>query len=198
MTDELMLRRARNGDAHAFEELITPLEGQIWRLCWHYMGNREDAQDAAQETMLKAWRSLSSFRGDSKWETWVYRLCVNCCLDALRKRKLRRTESADALQENGFDAPDDAPRPDEQVLNSEHREELREALSALPEEQRTALILSAVEGKSYEDVADITGVAVGTVKSRINRARTKLMEMLKKREQNDGSVVQMDERRAQG
>lgn len=196
MSDELMLQRARKGDAKAFEQLMTPLENQIWRLCWHYMGNREDAQDALQETMLKAWRAIGSFRGDSKLETWVYRLCVSCCVDALRKRRLRAAESTDALREVGFDPADPAPQPEQQVLEGEYRRELREALSQLPEEQRTALILSAVEGRSYEEVAAITGSAMGTVKSRINRARSKLAEILKGREQTEETSVQYVERRA--
>lgn len=196
MNDELMLQRARKGDAKAFEQLMTPLENQIWRLCWHYMGNREDAQDAAQETMLKAWRAIGTFRGDSKLETWVYRLCVSCCVDALRRRKLRTAESTDALREVGFDPVDPAPQPEQQVLEGEYHHELREALTQLPEDQRTALILSAVEGRSYEEVAAITGSAMGTVKSRINRARSRLLEILKNGEQTPTRAVKKNERRA--
>lgn len=196
MINELLLRRARSGDARAFEQLVTPLEGTVWRVCWHYMNQYEDAQDAAQETMLKAWRSIGDFRGDAKLETWLYRLAVNCCLDALRRKKLRAAESSDDLHDAGYEPVDPAPQPEQRALQNEMHGELRQALTQLPEEQRTALILSAVEGRSYEEIAAITGTAMGTVKSRINRARNSLATMLGRREQSAGSNVQESRRRA--
>ena len=97
--DELLLRRARQGDPEAFESLLTPLEGRIWRICWHYTGERESASDCAQETMLKIWRSLDSYRGDCAFETWVYRIAANCCLDAARKAKRDRSQSIEPLRD---------------------------------------------------------------------------------------------------
>lgn len=196
MVNELLLHRARNGDASAFEQLVTPHEALVWRVCWHYMNQMEDAQDAAQETMLKAWRSIADFRGDAKLETWLYRLAVNCCLDALRKKKVRAAESVDALHEGGFEPVDPEPQPEERLLQGEGHQELRQALRQLPDEQRTALILSAVEGRSYEEIADITGTAMGTVKSRINRARRSLSALLGRGEQSGKANVQESGRRA--
>ena len=98
--DELLLRRARNGDAEAFEALLTPLENRIWRICWHYTGNREDASDCGQETMVRIWRNLGSWRGDCAFESWVYRIAANCCLDALRKKKRDKSVSIEPMAEH--------------------------------------------------------------------------------------------------
>lgn len=194
--NELLLRKARKGDPQAFEELITPCERMVWRVCWHYLGNREDAEDAAQEVMLRAWRAIGGFRGECSVETWLYRICAGVCTDALRKRKLRRVPSVDAMCEAGFEVVDSAPTPDEAAVQAERRTSVRTALEALPEDMRTALIMSAVEGRSYEEIAQITGTRMGTVKSRIGRAREKLAKMMEEREQKDGANVQQGERRA--
>ncbi len=194
--DELILRRAHKGDTAAFEQLITPYEQLVWRVCWHYTHHREDAQDCAQEAMVKAWRSLPQYRQDCSLETWLYRIAASCCIDFLRRKKRTAAESADQLAENGFDPADPAPQPEETAIRSDEKQQLRSALDQLPIDMRTALILSAVEGRKYDEIARITGVAEGTVKSRINRARQKLAEILSRREQNGISAVQPYERRS--
>ena len=136
--DELLLRRARQGDPEAFESLLTPLEGRIWRICWHYTGEREAASDCAQETMLKIWRSLDSYRGDCAFETWVYRIAANCCLDAIRKAKRDRSESIEPLREAGFDPPDPEPGTEEKVIAADRRQRPREGIAQLPEDQRVS------------------------------------------------------------
>lgn len=193
--DELILHRARNGDTAAFEQLITPYEQLVWRVCWHYTHHMEDARDCAQEAMLKAWRSLPQYRQDCSLETWLYRIACSCCLDHLRKSKRRAAESTDALAESGFEPADPTPQPDETAIRRDEKAQLRQALDQLPADMRTALILSAVEGCRYEEIAQITGVAAGTVKSRINRARQKLAEILSFREQSAAKRVQPNERR---
>lgn len=194
--DELILRRAQKGDTAAFEQLITPYEQLVWRVCWHYTHHMEDARDCAQEAMVKAWRSLPQYRQDCALETWLYRIAASCCVDFLRKQKRHAAESTDALAENGFDPADPAPQPDETALRRDEKQQLYQAMDLLPEDMRTALILSAVEGRKYEEIAQITGVASGTVKSRINRARQKLKEILTSREQSASRTVQYDERRS--
>lgn len=194
--NELLLHKAQKGDPQAFETLMTPFEQMVWRVCWHYLGRREDAEDAAQEVMLKAWRGIGGFRGECSVETWLYRICAGVCTDALRKRKLRDSVSMDAMHESGNEWTDNAPLPEETVAEEEHRADVRAALDALPDDMRIALLLSAVEGRSYEEVARITGVPMGTVKSRIGRAREKLIKMLEKREQSGVPSVQQHERRA--
>lgn len=192
--DDITLRRAQQRDAAAFERLMTPLEGLVWRVCYHYTGHREDAADCAQEAMVKAWRSLPQYRQDCSLETWLYRVCASCCLDFLRRRK--PDVSLTGMAEQGFDPPDAAPTPEESALRRENGDEVRRAIALLPEDMRTVLILSALEGKRYEEIAAVTGVAVGTVKSRLNRARVRLSEILAKmREPSAFSSVQPGERR---
>ena len=195
--DELTLRRAQRGDPAAFEALITPCESMLWRVCWHYTQHREDARDCAQEAMLKAWRALPDYRGDCSLETWLYRIAASCCLDFLRRKGRWAAESAEQLaKEAGFDPPDPSPQPEEALQRRDERAELQSALAALPDDMRIALTMSAVEGRRYEDIAQVLGVAPGTVKSRISRARVRLSEILSgKREPSPASSVQHGERR---
>ena len=195
--DELLLRRAQRGDSAAFEQLVTPLETLLWRICWRYTRHREDAADCLQETMVKAWRQLPNFRGDGSLEAWLCRICTTCCLDFLRSRTRRSADSIDAMQETGFDPRDTAPQPHEAAEQHEEHAELARAIDALPPDMRETLILTQLEGRSYEDAARITGASVGTVKSRINRARQKLLQhMAHFREQSANTNVMHGERRA--
>ncbi len=175
--DELLLKRARNGDAAAFEQLMTLLESRVWRVCWHYTGNRENAEDCAQETMLRVWRGLASYRGDCAFETWVSRIAANCCLDLLRKKKGDKSVSIEPLREAGYDPADPAPGTSEQAEAAEDRRRLRECIAMLPEEQREALVLTQLEGVPYAEAARELRVTEGTLKSRINRAKQRLKEL---------------------
>ena len=180
MLDEFTLRRAQKGDAQAFEMLVTPHEQMLWRVCWHYTRHQEDAADCLQEAMLKAWRAIKTYRGDCSLSTWLYRIASTVCLDFLRKQKrLPETESADELAEDeGFSPADDSPTPDEAVIRQESADNIRAAIDALPAEMRTVIILYALQGMGYEEIAEVTQTAVGTVKSRINRARQKIAKFL--------------------
>ena len=193
--DDVTLRRAQKGDAEAFEALVTPYEGMIWRVCWHYIGHVEDARDCAQEAMLKAWRSIGAYRRDCSLESWLYRICASVCVDFLRRSRRSEAEPLSAMTEAGFDPPDPAAPPDRQVAERQEREALRRAVAMLPEDMRTVLILYALEKKKYEEIAVITGTAVGTVKSRLNRARQRLQEILSEREQSGEAIVQQSRRR---
>ncbi|MBR6442649.1 MAG: RNA polymerase sigma factor [Clostridia bacterium] len=176
--DELLLRRAQSGDPEAFEQLIGPLEQLVWRICWHYTGNREAAEDCGQETMIRIWRSLESYRGDCALESWVYRIAANCCMDWLRKKKRDKSVSVEPLQEQGFDPADPSPGTEEQVVAEDEHRRLREAITQLPDEQREALILTQLEKIPYEEAAQMLGVSEGTIKSRVNRAKARLKEIL--------------------
>ena len=179
MNDEFTLRRAQKGDAQAFEQLVTPHEQTIWRVCWHYTHHTEDAKDCMQEAMLKAWRAIGQYRGDCALETWLYRIAATVCLDFLRRQKrLPQTESSDEMAESGIQPIDASPTPDEALLNVESSEQLRAAIDSLPGDMRTALILYALEGRQYEEIAKVTRTSIGTVKSRISRAREKLVKFL--------------------
>lgn len=179
MTDEFTLRRAQKGDAQAFEQLVTPHEQMLWRVCWHYTHHQEDAADCLQETMLKAWRAIKSYRGECSLSSWLYRIASTVCLDFLRKQKrLPQTESADELAEEGFSPVDESPTPDEAILKAESADNIRAAIDSLPGDMRTVIILYALQGLPYEEIADTMNTSVGTVKSRLNRARQKIAKFL--------------------
>jgi len=194
--DELMLKKAQRGDPDAFEALMKDLEPMVWRVCWHYTGHRENASDCGQEAMIKIWRSLESFRFDCAFETWVYRIAANCCLDFLRKSKRETHVSLEPLAEQGFDPADPSPGTEAQALQKDEHARLREAIQNLPEEQRDALILTQLEGKSYEETAVMLQTSEGTVKSRVNRARNRLREIFLKEEElsSSGNVQQKESR----
>ena len=180
MTDEFTLRRAQKGDAQAFEQLVTPHEQMLWRVCWHYTRPQEDAADCLQESMLKAWKAIKSYRGDCSLSSWLYRIAATVCLDFLRKQKrLPETESADEMaEEEGFAPADDSPTPDEAVIRRESADNIRAAIDSLPADMRTVIILYALQGMPYEEIAASMQTSVGTVKSRLNRARQKIAKFL--------------------
>ena len=176
--DELLLRRAQRGDPEAFGRLMEPLEQLVWRVCWHYTGDREASSDCGQEAMIRIWRALDSYRGDCAFESWVYRIAANCCMDWLRKKKRDRSVSMEPMRDQGFDPADTSPGTEAQVIAKDERRRLREAIALLPEDQREALVLTQLERVSYEEAARMLDVSEGTVKSRVNRAKARLKEIL--------------------
>ena len=195
--DEFLLRRAQNGDPEAFGQLMEPLEQLVWRVCWHYTGNREAAEDCGQEAMIRIWRNLANYRGECALESWVYRIAANCCMDWLRKKKRDRSVSMEPLKEQGFDPADPSPGTEEQAVQKDERRRLREAIRQLPDDQREALILTQLEKVPYEEAAQALGVSEGTVKSRVNRAKARLKEILsEQRELSPPGSVKKDERRS--
>ena len=176
--DELLLRRAQRGDPEAFGLLMEPMEQLVWRVCWHYTGDREASSDCAQDAMIRVWRGLESYRGDCAFESWVYRIAANCCMDWLRKKKRDRSVSMEPMREQGFDPADTSPGTEDQVIAKDERRRLREAIALLPEDQREALVLTQLERVSYEEAARMLETTEGTVKSRVNRAKAKLREIL--------------------
>ena len=194
--DELLLRRAQSGDPEAFGQLMEPLEQLVWRVCWHYTGNREAAEDCGQEAMIRIWRNLANYRGECALESWVYRIAANCCMDWLRKKKRDKSVSMEPMQEQGFDPADPSPGTEEQVVAKDERQRLREAIAQLPDDQREALILTQLEKIPYDEVAQSLGISEGTVKSRVNRAKARLKEILsEERELSPPGNVKKDERR---
>ena len=170
---------SKKRDTGQFERLAAENERQVYAVCFHMMGNREDAQDCAQETMLRAFRSFASFRGEASFSTWITRIAMNACTDALRKR--RDAVSLDALREDqGFDPPDGAPTAYARLEERERLRLLREGLDLLAPDLRQMIVLRDMQGRSYEEIGEILGVPLGTVKSRVSRAREKLSVILKK------------------
>ena len=181
-TERELVSRARAGDTAAFEQLMLDSQDRVYTLCLRMTGNREDALDLAQETFLNAWRGLSSFQGNSSFSTWVYRLASNACIDFLRKRKRRQQgESPHSLDEEGAPLPEPAdPRgsPEEELERRELRRAVERGLQALPDHHRQVLVMRELSGMSYQEIGAVLDLDLGTVKSRIARARLALKKFL--------------------
>lgn len=183
MSAELeLVERSKGGDVSAFEELVVMYQKQIYNLGFRMMGSEEDACDVTQEAFLKAYKSIKRFNGKSSFGTWVYRIAVNVCIDELRKRKkvkLYPVAHNDNLEERGFKLITDTDElPEEKMERQEVRKQVHRAINRLGEEHRAIIILRDIQGKSYQEIADILGLNLGTVKSRISRARQNLKEEL--------------------
>lgn len=166
-------------DTAEFERLAAEQERAVYAVCYHMTGSREDAQDCAQEAMLRAFRAFDSFRGEASFSTWITRIAMNACTDFLRKR--RNVVSLDAMrQDQGFDPPDASPGAYALLEEKERKRLLREALGLLPEDLRQMIVLRDIQGRSYEEIGEIMHIPLGTVKSRVSRAREKLSLILKK------------------
>lgn len=184
MEDKLLVKRAKQGDSEAFAALMEHYQSRVYHLALRMTGSPEDAADLCQETFLNAWRGLPSFRGDSSFVTWLCRLASNACLDHLRREKKRKyLESGASLDdgESGLSAvlPDGAPGPQERLEQRERQEAVRAGLAKLSPEHRQVLLLRETAGLCYAEIAAVTGLEEGTVKSRIARARLNLREILR-------------------
>ena len=181
--DEALVQASQRGDLAAFNILVGRYQTTVYNVAYRLLGERTAAEDATQDAFLLAFRGLHTFRGGS-FKTWLLRITTNACYDQLRIRKRRPSTSLDAMNENpdepGFDPPDSGETPEEHTLRTELASGLREGLSALPDDQRLVVILSDVQGLSYEEIAAVTGTNMGTVKSRLSRARSRLRDILTK------------------
>ncbi len=172
-----------DGNTNAFEDLVLEYQKQVYHITLKMTGSEEDAFDLSQETFLKAYRSLSAFRGEASFGTWLYRMAANICIDFLRKKKRggEKLISLDEEEEEGrrpLELPDLRYEPQNALEKKEIRESVRAGLQKLPHEQRLILVLRDVEGFSYQEIADTLKIELGTVKSRIFRARAHLARLL--------------------
>jgi RNA polymerase sigma-70 factor (ECF subfamily) len=172
--------RARSGDLNAFNELVVEHQTLVYNLCYRMLGQTQLAEDATQEAFISAWRSIATFRGET-FRPWLLRIAANLCRDELRRRGRRPSSSLDSVLEAGVpEPPDDDPSPDDNVLTVELRGKLQMALMQLPDDQRTAIVLCDVEGLDYNEIATAMKTSLGTVKSRIARARLKMRELMQR------------------
>ena len=177
VADEQRLQRARDGDLTAFNELVLEHQGLVFNLCLRQLGQRQAAEDAAQEAFVSAWRNLGGLRG--LFRPWLLRIAANACTDELRRRGRRPQSSLDVALEAGVpEPPDEDPSPETNLLQGELRREVEMALQNLPEEQRLAVILSDLQGLDYNEISIVMKSSLGTVKSRIARGRARLREVL--------------------
>ena len=178
MTEQELVRAAAGGDTEAFERLVETYENKIYTLALRMSGSPDDAGDIAQEAFLAAWRGLPAFRGEAGFATWLYRLASNAAIDYLRRQRKQRGELSLDDEELGLDAVDAGPGPQDAAEGEEVRSAVAAGLGALSEGHRQVLVLRELEGLSYEEIAAVLAVDLGTMKSRISRARSALRKIL--------------------
>ena len=174
MTEAQAIDRCRKGDSSGLKVLFDLHRDKVFRPSWRMLGSPHDAEDAVQEVFLKVFRTVGSYRGDSAFSTWLYRLTANHCLDILRRRKI--------LSFIGMDkAPEPPSAEDTSVAARRHvSPAVRRALSRLPEKQRACLLMCEMEEMSYEEISKSLGISLGSVKSSIHRAKAAMKQYLEK------------------
>lgn len=179
-----LIKRSISGDVSSFEQLINQYQKMAYNVAYRIMGNQEDAKDMTQEALIKVFKSLKRFRMDASFSTWLYRIVMNTCKDELRKKKMK-TISIDQTYETSsgevkMELEDEKLGPEGKLLQKETQFFVQEALQTLPEANRTVLVLRDIKGFSYDEISEVLNLPKGTVKSRINRGRLALKEILLK------------------
>jgi RNA polymerase sigma-70 factor (ECF subfamily) len=176
--DAELARHFKGGDLAAFEELLRRYQHKIYNLCRYMLQDAHHAQDAAQEAFLKAYSGFEQFRAESSLYSWLYRIAVNTCLDY--KKKVR----SEQIRDEAFldDLPSSEPSPERLYQSKEIGYALQAALQKLPEHLRAAIILREMEDLPYEEIGEVLHISLGTVKSRISRAREELRQLLQKKD----------------
>lgn len=176
-----LIQKVLDGDSSSYEKLVLENQTRVYNLALRMVGNEDDAFDMSQEAFLKAYNSIGSFRGESRFSVWLYRLTSNVCLDFLRSEGRRAHNSLtyiDEEDEKELDIPDERFTPQTELERNELRQAVRTGLLKLPRDYRVILLLREIDGLSYEEIADVLKLETGTVKSRIFRARKKLCDIL--------------------
>ncbi|MEG0876718.1 MAG: sigma-70 family RNA polymerase sigma factor [Oscillospiraceae bacterium] len=177
-----LVSRVQNGDNTAFEALVLDSQKKVYNLALRMVGNPDDAFDMSQEAYIKAFNSIGSFRGDSRFSVWLYRLTTNVCLDFLRSQGRKAHSSltfmGDDEDDKELEIPDERFSPERLAEQKELRETLHRSLLRLPKEYRAILLLREIDGLSYDEIATALSLEAGTVKSRIFRARKRLCSIL--------------------
>jgi len=180
-TDEILIEKSKNGDLEAFELLVRRYESKVYTVAYRFLGNHADASDLAQETFLRLYQALPRFRGDSSFMTWLYHITANACRDEIRRQQRYHVVSLDAETGNNgtqsiSQVPSRAPSPEEAAEQKEFNEVIQQCLSNLSEEHRLVLVMREIQDMSYEEIADVMKCSLGTVKSRLSRARQAFKE----------------------
>ncbi len=186
LIDERLIRAAQAGDLDAFNDLVSRHERSVYSVCLRLLREPAAAEDATQDTFIRAWGAIESFRGGVV-RPWLLRIATNRAYDVIRSRNRRPTRSLDAElfeSQPEWTTQAQSEAPESFAGRTELARYLEAALDQLPEDQRTAIVLSDVQGYGYEDIANVMGVAVGTVKSRISRGRSALRTLLRQDEAN--------------
>ena len=190
----ILIQKAQKGDTNAFGTLVASYEKFIFNVACKMFSNSEDASDIAQEALIKAYKNIDKFDFNSSFSTWLYRITVNACTDEMRRRKGRESISIDAEDEESglaVQIEDTSLGAEERVIQNETVSEVRTAIDKLSEEHKTVIILRDLQDMTYEQVAQTLDLSIGTVKSRLARARKSLKDIiLKDREQKENVLRQ--------
>ena len=181
-TDQQLVQRAQRGDLRAFDLLVLKYQGRIAALVSRYVSDAGEVEDVTQEAFIKAYRALGKFRGDSAFYTWLYRIAANAAKNHLVAKGRRPGADATIEDAEGFDEGgllSESASPEALAMGNELAEVVQSALNALPDELKAALMLREFDGLSYDDIADVLGCPVGTVRSRIFRAREAIDQRVK-------------------
>ena len=185
ISEKEIIEKVLGGDVNAFEELVLRYEKTVYNLALRMVSDRDDAFDMTQEAFIKAYNSLPSFRGDSKFSVWLYRITTNICLDVLRSKNRRPqvslTAHDDVDEDVQLDIPDPAADPEGQLIKKLGMQSISEGLKLLPDKQRQILVMRELGGMSYAEIGAALSLEEGTVKSRIFRARKRLSAYIIKR-----------------
>ncbi|HEX9126086.1 MAG TPA: sigma-70 family RNA polymerase sigma factor, partial [Methylomirabilota bacterium] len=179
--ERVLIERCRAGDVAAFEPLVEKYRQRVWRLAFQVLRDREEAWDCAQDAFVRAFQSLASFRGQSAFYTWLFRIAMNVATDRIRARSAQgRAFGTQPVPAEEWErtAPDPGARPDQAAVGAEQRLRIRRALDTLPPNARTIIMLSDVEGLSYREIASVLNCPIGTVMSRLHNARKRLRSAL--------------------
>jgi RNA polymerase sigma factor (sigma-70 family) len=180
MDETALIVSAQKGDARAFNQLVLLYQSRAYNLAYRILGDPDAAADATQEAFLSAFRAMRRFRGGS-FKAWILRIVTNACYDQLRVKQRRPADSLDDLpveQDHAQFLRDHAEQPDEYVERQELSQAIEAGIQGLPIEQRVVVVLSDVQGLSYQEIADVVGLSLGTVKSRLSRGRARLRDHL--------------------
>lgn len=180
--EEQLIRRAAQGDAAAFDRLVELYSPRVYSLAYRLVDNPDDAQDIAQEAFVRVYHALPRYKGEAAFSTWLYRIVTNACYDELKRRRRRpqpfSERETDDDDSSRADLLPGGESPEETALRRERQQAVQQAIATLPEHFRMVLVLYDLQGCSYQEIADILHQHVGTVKSRLNRARNLLREKL--------------------
>ena len=193
MIDEkILISKAKEGDNKAFEEIISLYEKRVFSTIYYMVKNENEVEDIAQEVFIKIYRNLKNFKEESSLYIWIYRITINVCIDELKKKKNvvyidEKLETADGEME--IQLEDTAKGPEHLAEDEELKQKITNCIRKLPIDQRTMIVLRDIKGFTYMEIAEMTKINLGTVKSKINRARTALKQIL----EEDGTFLEYNE-----
>ena len=185
--DDALIKAFQDGDKGGFDELVLRHQDNVFNLCYRFLGDHQEANDSAQEIFIKVYGSLQKFRMESSFSTWLYRIAVNTCKNRVKsleyrfKKRMKRLDSQEVTNGNNpsFEIADESQSP---LISFEEKERalmIQKAIDSLPEAKKTMVLLRDIEGLSYDEIVEVTGLNLGTVKSKLARARSDLRKKLR-------------------